>query len=444
MEKLSILAQIKERDDLLSLPQALAEILRQVDDPDFGSEQLAKTILKDPPLTAKILKLANSATYSRFGRVSNVHQAVQTLGAVTVKCLALSSSVLHPERIEAETGIDTKVYFSNVLSVATACEKLAEAVGYRSAEEAFIAGLLHDIGTLFFLHHYPKECRKILQGGIKGATDIVEAERMVFGTDHCEVGYHLAQRWRLPDYVVTAIRDHHGTEAGDTKNPIPGVVHLATLMVDQSAAGHEIDLETRLKLITEATGRLGLAKEQVDAVSMSVMSAAVSVAEYLKVDIGNTEDILTRANQEIWQTYFMVENLFKERQELTNKLLQQERSKGAYESKTIAMATLSHYLNNAAMAIYGRSQMIRLQHGKDDPHSLQEMLIPSLDVIDRAIKKMVAVLAEMKDISPIDEVEFLSTSKAMNMDERIERRIEQQEDESGLELPSEAEKLVKV
>jgi HD-like signal output (HDOD) protein len=409
MEKLSILAQIKERDDLLSLPQALAEILRQVDDPDFGSEQLAKTILKDPPLTAKILKLANSATYSRFGRVSNVHQAVQTLGAVTVKCLALSSSVLHPERIEAETGIDTKVYFSNVLSVATACEKLAEAVGY-----------------------------------IKGATDIVEAERMVFGTDHCEVGYHLAQRWRLPDYVVTAIRDHHGTEAGDTKNPIPGVVHLATLMVDQSAAGHEIDLETRLKLITEATGRLGLAKEQVDAVSMSVMSAAVSVAEYLKVDIGNTEDILTRANQEIWQTYFMVENLFKERQELTNKLLQQERSKGAYESKTIAMATLSHYLNNAAMAIYGRSQMIRLQHGKDDPHSLQEMLIPSLDVIDRAIKKMVAVLAEMKDISPIDEVEFLSTSKAMNMDERIERRIEQQEDESGLELPSEAEKLVKV
>jgi len=439
MDKLLILSQIKERDDLLSLPQALAEILREVDNPDFGSEHLARIILKDPPLTAKILKLANSSMYRRYARVSNVHQAVQTLGAVTVKCLALSSSVLHPGQIQEVAGVDPKGYFGNVLTVAAACEKIAEAVSYRSTEEAFIAGLLHDMGTLFLLHHYPEEYRQIVDGKVRGRGDILEAEREIFGTNHCEVGYLLASRWRLPDYIAGAIRDHHIQEASDSKNPIPGIVRLATLMVDQSVVGHSIDLETRLSAISNAGVALGLSKEQVDAVSMSLMSSTISVAEYLEVDIGDTEELLTRANKEIWRTYFMVENLFKERQELSRKLLQQERARGAYESKAIAMSTLSHYLNNVAMAIYGRSQMIRIRYGKNDAEPLLEMLPGSLDVIDQAVKKMVAVLAEMKEISPIDEVEFLSTSRALNMDDRIEKRMDRMKEESSIVLPEEAE-----
>ena len=111
MDKMMILSQVREGRDLLSLPQALAQILREVDNPDFGSEQLARIILKDPPLTAKILKLANSSMYRRYSAVSNVHQAVQTLGAVTVKCLALSSSVFHPEQIKTDSGVDPAAIF---------------------------------------------------------------------------------------------------------------------------------------------------------------------------------------------------------------------------------------------------------------------------------------------------------------------------------------------
>jgi HD-like signal output (HDOD) protein len=439
MDKLTVLSQVREGHDLLSLPQALAQILKEVDNPDFGSDQLARIILRDPPLTAKILKLANSSMYRRYARVSNVHQAVQTLGAVTVKCLALSSSVFHPEQIKAASSVDPKAYFGTTLTVAAACEKIAEAVRYRSVEEAFIAGLLHDIGTLFLLHQYPKDYRRLLESRVKGAASILDAERKVFGTDHCEVGYLLASRWRLPEYIVTAIRDHHAPGTDTESNPIPGIVRLATLMVDQSPTGHALDLETRLAAITAAAQSLGLAKEQVDEVSLSLMSATLSMAQYLEVDIGNVEEILSRANKEIWRTYFMVENLFKERQELTRKLLQQERARGASESKAIAMATLSHYLNNAAMAIYGRSQMIRIQLKKGGPDEVLAMLPASLDVIDAAVKKSVAVLAEMRDISPIDEVEFLSTSRAMNMDNRIQARMEEIEKESGLVLPAEAD-----
>jgi HD-like signal output (HDOD) protein len=439
MDKMMILSQVREGRDLLSLPQALAQILREVDNPDFGSEQLARIILKDPPLTAKILKLANSSMYRRYSAVSNVHQAVQTLGAVTVKCLALSSSVFHPEQIKSDSGVDPQRYFENVLTVAAACEKIAGAIGYRSAEEAFIAGLLHDMGTLFLLHNYPKEYRRVLEGRARGISGIIDAERRVFGTDHCEVGSLLSSRWRLPEYITVAISDHHNLSPGDDHNPIPRVVRLATLMVDQSLTGHVLDLETRLPSIASSAALLGLPKERVDAISVSLLSATVATAEYLEVDIGSVESILTRANQEIWRTYFMVENLFRERQELTQKLLQQERARGASETKAIAMATLSHYLNNAAMAIYGRSQMLRIQLRKGERENLLEKLPSGLNVIDTGVKKIVAVLAEMKEISPIDEVEFLSTSKAMNIDDRIQRRMEELDRDSGIVLPEEAE-----
>jgi putative nucleotidyltransferase with HDIG domain len=442
MEKLSILSQIKERDDLLSLPQALAEILREVDNPDFSSDQLARIIMKDPPLTGRILKLANSSMYRRYSGVSNVHQAVQTLGAVTVKCLALSTSVLHPDRIEKDSGIDPRTYFMMVLTVAAASEKIAETLGYKSPEDAFIAGLLHDIGTMFFLHHHPRHYRKIAAGDVRGARNVIDAERSVFEADHTEVGFHLATRWRLPEHIATAIRDHHIDPDPGPKISLAGIVRMATLLTEDADGVYRMELEERLNAITMVSSALGLEKDQIDEVSATLMASTISVAEYLGIDIGDIEEMLTRANQEIWRTYLMIENLFKERQELGQKLLQQERARGAYESKTVAMATLSHYMNNIAMAIYGRSQMMRMQLEKDKTGVLMEQLPTTLDVIDKSIQKMVAVLAEMKDISPIDEIKFLSTSKAMNIDDRIEKRMKKIDTESFLELPDEAKEPV--
>lgn len=430
MDKQTILASIEQRDDLLSLPQALAEILREVDNPDFGLDQLARIILKDPPLTSKILKMANSSAYQRYGRVSNVNQAVQTLGSTTVKCLALSSSILHPDQVDKESGIDPRRYFSNILTVAAACEKISEQIGQRSSEDAFIAGLLHDIGSMFFMHHYPQAYRKIVDGEVRGTTDTREAELKIFGIDHCEIGQLLAAKWRLPEVVINAARDHHDEK---TTDQISKIVRLATLLVSQGAEGEPAELDVQLSYVAQAGEALGLNMEQVNEVSAGLMSAAISVAKYLEIDIGSIEDILARSNRELWNAYFMVETLFRERQELSRKLLEQERSRGAFESKTIALATLSHYVNNAAMAVYGRSQMIRMRLSQEGHGDLMEMLPESLDVIDQGIKKTVAVLAEMKEISPIDEIEFLSTSKALNLDDRIERRMYQMDEESQAE-----------
>ncbi len=420
-KKIAVGDEIRGHSELLALPQALSELLHEMDKPDFSADNLATIILKDPSLTGRILKLANSAFYNRFHEISTVHGAVQMLGVTTVKCLALSSSILHPEKIQEESGVDPKDYFSQILTVAAAAEKIAPRVGLNSAEEAFIAGLLHDIGTMFFLHHHPHEYREVLFQ-VKNGHDILALEENMFGMNHAEVGYHLAVKWRVPEQISDAIRNHH-TEPDKNDDKLINVIRLASTMTQETVVANGLEVGTWIGKINKVAQALDMSKEEIDEISVSLLSWTRSIADYLGVDIGSTEEILTRANHEIWNTYLMVENLFKERQELSKKLLEEERAKGAIEAKNIALSTLSHYLNNAAMAIYGRSQLLRIDIEKGEEEKIMRNLPISLDVIDKSIKKIVAVLCEIKEISPMDEGTYLNASHALDLDNRVAERM---------------------
>lgn len=432
--RLSIADEIQRHDDLLSLPQALTEILREVEKPNFNFDTLARIILKDPALTSRILKVANSSFYQRRTEIATVHQAVQILGVTTVKCLALSTSVFNAGKLDAAAGVNSRQLFAYILSVGAASEKIAQLVAFKNVEEVFIAGLLHEIGTLYLVHHHPEQYREMRKVYLQ-LHDLLEAERQVFGMDHCEAGYLLAKRWRLPQSVCDAIADHHSYGDLQPGVSVKSILRLACLLNEDMAATRFIELEDRLCRINQLAETMRLSKEQVDSISSSLLTWTLEAATYLNIDIGSIDEILTRANSELWRTYLMLENLFKQRQELSQKLLAEEHARGAIESKNIAIATLSHYVNNATMAVYGRSQLLRQVIKGRDVEKLQKLLPPSLDVIDKSIKKIVAVLAEIKDISPIDEVSFYNMSQAMKIDDRIERRLSEMEGDSGLVLP---------
>ncbi|MFZ1684272.1 MAG: HDOD domain-containing protein [Candidatus Zixiibacteriota bacterium] len=422
LDKVAVIDRILRDDNIMSLPQALTEILREVDKPSSSADSLSKIILRDPALTSRILKLSNSAYYARFSRSSTVHQAVQVLGLSTVKCLALSSSVFDASKIKAATNIDVKHFFAGVLTIAVAAQKIAEAAEMKSTEEAFIAGLLHDIGIMFFLTHYPEEYRRVILRN-KGGMPLVDAERKEVGLDHAEAGYHLAMKWRLPQNICEAIRDHHHYNDMKPVVNVTNVLRLATLVSSEAFEVSAKDPLQKLHHSNQIAAILGISRERLDKISMSLLSDAVQVAQYLEADIGSIEDILTRANAEIWRTYLIVQNLFKEREELTQKLLAEERAKGAAEAKNIAIATLSHYVNNAAMAMFGRTQILRQRLDKGETEKLLAVMGQSLDVIENGIRKTIAVLDEIKAISPIDEVSFYNMSQAMNIDDRIQKRL---------------------
>ena len=441
MDKLAIIDQIQKSNELLSMPQSISEILHEMEKPNYSADKLGSIILHDASLTSRILKLANSPFYQRFSAIKNVNQAIQVLGSTTVKCLALSSSVLNAELVAKETGIDCKSFFGSVLTVAMAAQKVARALELKAPDEAFIAGLLHHIGVMFLIHHYPKEYQKVIKHDVKGRT-LIDAEVEIFGINHAEIGYQLAVRWHLPEYVCEAIRTHHDYGTIKNADTVQNVIRLATVLVDDPLDTYSADLEQRIMHVSRLRKELGLSRDQIDAIASSMTFEAIDVATYMDVDIGSTEELLMKANKELWTTYLMVEHLFKERQELSSQLLKEERDKGAVMSKNVALATMSHYLNNAIMAISGRAQIIRKQQTTGSHDDIIDKLPASLDVIERSVDKIRAVLAEMRDVSPIDEVEFYDMSQAMNLDARIADRLQKLKGDTGLVLPSDELKSV--
>ena len=422
MDKITIIHELKNNKNLLSLPQVLSEVLEEVGKEDYSADVLAKIILKDPSLTARLLKMANSPLYQIVSEIKTVHQAVQRLGVTTVKCMMLSASIFNPDMVAEKSGVDQIEFFIYVLSIAAACDKIARKVGHPAPEEVMIAGLMNDVGLMFLLHHYPEGYRKVLKlaDGLKKHTD---AEIEVFGIDHCEVGMYLGESWRLPKYVIESIADHHNYNI-ESDNQLTLIVKLAVHMSTDNFSGFQRNLEEKLVSIKYLASKLGMNTDDIDQISGSLLKDSLEMSKFLGVDIGDHENMLVKANQEIWHTYLTVEKLFHERQELSKKLLDEERSKGAIEAKNIAMATLSHYVNNAVMAIYGRSQLMRMLKEKDKTDKIIEQLPVTLDTIDKAVRKIVAVLDEIKELSPIDKVKFYNVSKAMNLDDKIEKRIE--------------------
>lgn len=431
MDRVSFIEKIKTNSNLFSLPQVLSEVIKETAKDDFSPNKLGDIILKDPSLTGRILKMANSSFYNRYVEIKTVHQAISVMGATTVKCLALSSSIFHPEKISKASGVDPKEFFAYILSVAAACKKIADAVGFESPEEAFIAGLLHDIGHLYYMHYYPAQVKQVIESASYGKS-LIEKENEIFGIDHTDVAYYIAKTWKLPDEITTAIGNHHDFISNDN-NVLQNIVRLSVLLTRDRFTGYEISLEDRLACIASMTERLHLKTEDVDEISSSLLTDTFEIAEYLGVNIGDIEKMLTIANKEIWKSYLFIENLFKERQELSKSLLEQERERGAIESKNIAMATLSHYLNNAVMAIFGRTQIVRLHLEKGRSDKVLEHLPDMIEKIDESVRKIIAVIEEMKEVSPIDQKKFDSMSKAMNIDDRIKSRLARMEKESPKE-----------
>ncbi len=422
MDRTRILDQIRRERDLLSLPQVLSELLQAIDSSNLRSDLLANIILKDPALTGRLLRFANSAYYQRYSHPTNVHQAVQVLGFATVKCLALSSSIMNPTRFKYVSQMYPKAFYAGILSVAVAAEKVAHAAGMKATEEAFICGLLHDLGVLFFVHHHPRQYRDVITRTTTSDT-LAEAENKIFGIDHTEVGRELARRWNLPAEFCAAIGSHHDCQSESNGKTLSTVLKLAVLLCHECVEAYDPDPIVKLHGIEKMRDALGLTSEQLESIISSLMTDTIKLSAFLDADIGTVDEILARANKEMWRSFLTVQNLFKERQELTRQLLLEERQRGAMESKNIAIATLSHYINNAAAGWYGHIQLLRQRIDRHEDERLAKDLPGSLAVMENAIKRILAVIAEIKEISPIDEVSFYNMSLAMNIDERVSKRL---------------------
>ncbi len=421
MNKKELLEKIYSSDDLLSMPEVISEILRATQQENLSTKTLSNIIYRDPAITAKVLKLANSPLYKRPAPIRSVNDAITVLGLTTVKCLALSLSIFNHEQITAKSGVRSQDFFAYILLVTSATELIAQTISYPNREEALITGLMHDIGILFLLRCCPEQYRDVIKAMDDGE-NIFDAEIRIFGMNHTEIGFHITQLWNIPDNIVQAVRNHHTPPGSESDNNLSSIVQLAVLLTFNRFSGTENKIDDRLNKITVLMKVLGLSRQQVTDIANKIVILMADIAQGLNIQIENIENLLSQANQEIWKSYLMVDELFKEREILNAKVLSQERFKAAAETRDKSIATLSHYLNNSVMAISGQIQLLYMLHQKQS--SEVDLKLPrSLQIINNSINKILAVMEEMKDISPLDHEQYFSKSHAMNIDSRIEQRL---------------------
>jgi len=418
---IDVTSVIENNNDLFALPDAAVKILQLSEKDEVSIENLATIIGRDPALAGRLLKIANSASFGLIRRITSIQEAVMILGMTAVKCLVLSTGLFDPFKLSAPLRIDIKGLYGNIISVATTCRKLAETCGYKNPGDAFTCGLLYEIGLLFLMQNYPREYRLVLDRSMVSG-DLAKEEKKAFGMPHTEVGMLIAIKWRLPDDFVSAIRSHHSFGFKDS-NRLDDIVRLAVILSLDYSIGPEVCLEEKIAKISTISGRLNVTNDQLDEITVTTIKETLEFSRVLDIDIGDFDTVLSRANQEIFKTYMSIQKLFKERQELTRNILDEERQQGIQEAKQVAISTLSHYINNASMVIFGQSQVLRLNLKNKSQEETVESLPKMLDVVDDSVRKIVAVLEEISEMNMLDDVEYFDQSKIINIDDRINERL---------------------
>lgn len=204
---------VKTIEKMPSLSPTVAKIVEIANSPVSSPKDLNIVISMDPVLTARVLKLVNSAYFGLSSQVTNILRAIILLGLNTIKNLALSTAVLtqYGGSGKEKTGFDTHAFWKHSLAVAVAAKLLAKARGVdeKVLEEFFIAGLLHDIGKVVLEEFFPDDLRTILRLKETSGISMLSAERRVVGVDHAQVGKWLAEKWLLSKPLLFAVEYHH-------------------------------------------------------------------------------------------------------------------------------------------------------------------------------------------------------------------------------------------
>lgn len=263
--------KVKLIKNLPTLPDILHKISRMVESKQYSANDIARVISQDQVLTAKVLKLANSAFFGFSRSINSVDQALVLLGFQVVKGLILTSSVFD---IVQRRYTDL---WKHSLAVATISGILAQRVGMKAPEESNLAGLLHDLGKVVMAVGMVEELDRIMDLCETGKTGI-EAEKEIMGFTHMEAGTWLAEAWKLPVELTDPITFHHDPAAAGERPMETSIVHLADILAKARGFGFGKDIWVP-PLQTGTLERLGLAMSDMDELVPLVHQTLVGVAD---------------------------------------------------------------------------------------------------------------------------------------------------------------------
>lgn len=211
---------IDEMPNLPSMPSVVSEALKIIGNPKSNINQLAEVLSKDISITTEILKMVNSAYYGFPSQITTINKAMALLGFNRVKSIIMGAA-MKPMMM---TYCGRKMW-EHSIRCAVGSQLLAKSLGEEQVDEAFVMGLLHDVGRTV-LEIYNKDAVNEVNRLISLGADNLVAERMMFGFTHTEIGGELVKKWKLPVLIEEAVKFHHTPQLAENQ-AIAGIVYVA-------------------------------------------------------------------------------------------------------------------------------------------------------------------------------------------------------------------------
>lgn len=240
---------IREISHIATLPEITLKIVELVENPKSTAQDLHKVISNDPALCSRILKVVNSSFYGLPGQIGSINRAIVMLGLNAVKNIAIAASLAKLFRGgELTPCFSAKGLWLHSVATAATAKMLCDRLRLSVADEAFLSGLMHDIGLMVEMQYDRNKLIEVVEG--LGADDagvpalsMLEVEEKVFGATHQHFGAGLCTKWKFPSNFALVTGYHHRPmELGHEQRTLPALIHVADCLAAEMTGGFRLDL----------------------------------------------------------------------------------------------------------------------------------------------------------------------------------------------------------
>jgi HD-like signal output (HDOD) protein len=264
---------------------SIARLQKAIDDEVGGVDVVVEVIMKDPALTANLLRLANSAWVGARREVADVRQAIALIGLLRVRDLAITAAFSRAmPKVLMGYGMSIEGLWRHSVAVGTLSEKLGRSLALSESAPLFVAGLLHDVGKLVVGTLLSEHEQDLVASLDEGRLTFIEAEQAQLGTDHGEIAEALGERWNLPQPVVAAGRWHHelSDPRASTYQSIVDVVHVGNVLSHMLGFGGDLGGLAR-SVDLGSVSRLGIHRRDMEVLASTHFEAVQASLSTLRL-----------------------------------------------------------------------------------------------------------------------------------------------------------------
>jgi HD-like signal output (HDOD) protein len=256
---------IKFAGDLPAMPMVATKVMQLIEDEQVTVEELVKVVASDPALAARIMKISNSAFYGCQRQIQTLPGAIMLLGFNTLKSLVIVASV---KEVFKPFGLIEKMLWEHSFGAGLAARLIAKETRTVNPDEAFLAGLLQDIGKIILYQHDRQKFQSIIERCYNEGMLFEEAEKDAFPLSHAELAGYVLKKWNLPGVIVTAVTQHHSFDFPDPNDSyqcsMTAIASLADQCCIKLGIGERMPREDLNLADNVAVGLLGLEPDSLE------------------------------------------------------------------------------------------------------------------------------------------------------------------------------------